>query len=69
MDYLHGTQPISNFVEIWRQTLSINSKVFIMVNLANSLRIIKDYQIVHMDLNLNNVLVYRDYLTKIIDFG
>ena len=22
-----------------------------------------------MDLNLNNVLVYREYLTKLIDFG
>lgn len=22
-----------------------------------------------MDLNLNNILVYKDYLTKLIDFG
>lgn len=22
-----------------------------------------------MDLNLNNVIVYKDYLTKLIDFG
>lgn len=33
------------------------------------MRFLSDYSVVHMDLNLNNFLVYRDYLTKLIDFG
>jgi serine/threonine protein kinase len=39
-----------------------------MVNVCNSLRFIDDYEVVHMDLNLNNILVCKDYLTKLIDF-
>jgi serine/threonine protein kinase len=69
LDYLPNSHPLSNFIEIYSHTLSLNSKAFLIVNLANSLRFINDYQIAHMDLNLNNVLVYRDYLTKLIDFG
>lgn len=69
IDFLPNSQPLSNYIEIFRETLSLNSKTYLIVNLANSLRFLSDYQIVHMDLNLNNVLVYRDYLTKVIDFG
>lgn len=39
------------------------------MNLANALRFLKDYNIAHMDLGLNNILVYREYLVKLIDFG
>lgn len=67
MDYLPQTPPLSSYIEIHK--LSLNSKIFILVNLANALRFLKDYSIVHMDLNLNNILVYRDLLTKVIDFG
>ena len=40
-----------------------------IVNMVNSLRFLNDYEIVHMDLNLNNFLICKDYLTKLIDFG
>lgn len=69
VDFLPNSQPLSNYIEIFKETLSLNSKAYIIVNLANSIRFLNDYQIVHMDLNLNNFLVYRDYLTKLIDFG
>ena len=69
MDFLPNSQPLSNYLEIFNHTLSLNSKAFLLVNIANSLRFINDYQVVHMDLGLNNILVYRDYLVKLIDFG
>ena len=37
--------------------------------MMNSLRFLYDYQIVHIDLNLNNFLDFRDYLTMHIGFG
>ena len=43
--------------------------MYLIVNISNGLRFIDDYNVVHMDLNLNNILVYKDYLTKLIDFG
>jgi serine/threonine protein kinase len=69
MDFLPSSQPLSNYIEIFSNTLSLNSKAFLLVNLANSLRFLNDYHVVHMDLGLNNILVYRDYLIKLIDFG
>ena len=69
IDFLPNSQPLSNYIEIFKETLSLNSKIYLIVNLTNSLRFLNDYQIVHMDLNLNNFLIYRDYLTKLIDFG
>ena len=69
IDFLPNSQPLSNYIEIFKETLSLNSKAFLIVNIINSLRFLNDYQIVHMDLNLNNFLVFRDYLTKLIDFG
>jgi hypothetical protein len=43
MDYLPHSQPLSNFMEILKDTLSLNSKIFILVNVSNALRFIDDY--------------------------
>lgn len=38
-------------------------------NIANGLRFLKNYHIVHMDLTPKNILVWPQLITKIIDFG
>ena len=40
-----------------------------MAQLSNGLRFLAYYKVVHMDLTLSNVLVFDNYLPKIIDFG
>jgi RIO-like serine/threonine protein kinase len=38
-------------------------------SISNGLRFIDDYKVVHIDLNMNNIMVCKDYNTKIIDFA
>lgn len=38
-------------------------------NLANGLRFISNYKIIHLDLKPNNIIVVSDLMTKIIDFS
>jgi serine/threonine protein kinase len=41
----------------------------LLAQLSNGLRFLAYYKVVHMDLTLGNVLVFDNYLPKIIDFG
>jgi serine/threonine protein kinase len=52
-----------------RESLSLDSKMQLLIHISNSLRFLQSSNIVHMDLNLNNILIYDGYLPKLIDFG
>jgi RIO-like serine/threonine protein kinase len=49
--------------------MSLTSKLFILINVLQSLRLIKDYEVVHMDLSPGNIIVSQNYIPQLIDFG
>lgn len=69
MDYNPYCVTLADHLTISRESLSLDSKLHMLAHISNGLRFLTYYKIVHMDLNLSNVLVYDGYLPKIIDFG
>jgi serine/threonine protein kinase len=69
MTFSSTSQSLSNFLSNKKETISINSKLYILINILQALRLIKDYKVVHMDLHPSNVLVNSNYITNLIDFG
>lgn len=41
----------------------------IFIHIANALNFLEKQQVVHMDLSSHNVMISRDLLVKLIDFG
>lgn len=40
-----------------------------MFSLVQALRYLRDYKIVHLDLKPQNIMLYANYLVKLVDFG
>ena len=69
MDYNPYNITLLDHLSLRKHSLSVESKLNLLANISNGLRFLTYYKVVHMDLNLNNILVYDGYLPKIIDFG
>ena len=53
-----------------RKTMSLRTKLFFLAQIAHGLRFLRNYNIAHLDIKANNVIIIlKDFLTKIIDFG
>ena len=68
MEYLQGDE-LDFFVMARSETISLWTKVCLLLNVVHGLRYLANYNIVHLDLKPINVLVCRQLITKIIDFG
>ena len=69
MDFMGNCDPLSIFISKKNDTLSIKTKLYVMTNAMQSLRLLHEKQVVHLDFTPNNILVCPSYLTKLIDFG
>lgn len=58
-DYLYYTQ----------ETLSYHTKIFLCSIIAQAIRYLGSYQVVHLDLKPRNIMLCRYMNIKIIDFG
>lgn len=68
MEYIQGEE-LDYFAMIRNETISLWSKIFVLLNMVHGLRHLTTYGIVHLDLKPINVLVCRQQTTKIIDYG
>ena len=67
MELIAGDE-LDTFIEK-QLTLSLWSKVYVLLNILQGLRHLVSQKIVHLDLKPSNIIVSRNYITKIIDFG
>ena len=49
--------------------MSLATKLYIMFSIAQSIRSLREYRIVHLDLKPSNILMHYKMLIKLIDFG
>lgn len=68
MDYVAGNT-LSEQMQKKYETITFSSKMHIISHLSNALRFLDQYEIAHLDLSPSNVIVVKDFLIKIIDFG
>jgi serine/threonine protein kinase len=48
---------------------SLQSKLALMFSICQSLRYLREFNIVHLDLKPNNIITYYNFYIKLIDFG
>ena len=60
---------LMEYVMLRRDFISMNSKIYILFMLIQAMRYLKMYNIVHLDLKPNNILVSKSMMVKVIDFG
>lgn len=70
MDAIINCNTLRDFLILNKEILSLKTKLIILSHIAQGLRFLSNYKIVHMDLKPNNVLVMlKEGLVKIIDFS
>ena len=60
---------LGEFLVSHRSSLTLATKLSIMGHVANSLRFLHYYKVIHMDLNPNNILINEINRPRLIDFG
>jgi eukaryotic-like serine/threonine-protein kinase len=56
-------------MRLHRETLSPASKVLILLMLVQGIRFLSSYEVFHLDLKPQNVMITKSMMVKIIDFG
>ena len=52
-----------------KESFTSSGKLHILTHLSNALRFLNEHSIAHLDLSPNNIMVVKDFLVKLIDFG
>jgi serine/threonine protein kinase len=68
MDYI-PTKTLAEFLKSYDASLSLQTKLSYMFSIAQSMRYLREFNVVHLDLKPSNILMYHNMLVKIIDFG
>lgn len=69
MNFTSNCDTLATFLNKKKDILSFSSKIYLLINILQALRLIKDYNVVHMDISPSNILVNSNYITQLIDFG
>jgi serine/threonine protein kinase len=68
MDFL-PFRDLKDFLNSNSKSVSLITKLHLILSITQSLRYIRDYQIAHLDLKPNNIMIFCNLLIKLIDFG
>jgi serine/threonine protein kinase len=68
MEVLQG-DCYDNFLTEKADTLSLWTKVYLLLNIVSGLRHLNGYNIVHLDLKPLNIIVCKSLIPKILDYG
>lgn len=68
MDYI-PSRNLKEFLHVGATSVSLLTKLYLIFSIIQSLRYIRDYRIVHLDLKPNNIMIFVNMLIKLIDFG
>lgn len=68
MEYLNGEE-LDFYVMKHHVTISLQTKLYLLLNVVHGLRFLANYKVVHLDLKPINIMVCRNLITKIIDYG
>lgn len=52
-----------------KKTLSLLSKMYLLLSITMGLRYLETYNVVHLDVKPNNIMIAPGLNVKIIDFG
>jgi serine/threonine protein kinase len=67
-DYLnHPT--LAEYITKNKETMSYQTKIYFGYIIAQGLRYLQEYQIAHLDLKPSNIMVCKQMMVKLIDFG
>ena len=69
MDFDPVSLPLGEYLSARRRSLTLNSKFSMLGHIANALRFLHYYRVIHMDLTPNNILINDQGLPRVIDFG
>lgn len=69
MNFMSNCDTMASFLEKKKEVLSFSSKIYVLINVLQALKLIKEYDVVHMDLSPGNVLISSNYISRLIDFG
>lgn len=68
VDYLnHPT--LAEYIAKNKETMSYQTKIYLGYIIAQGLRYLQEYQIAHLDLKPANIMVCKQMMVKLIDFG
>jgi len=62
-------EELNGFIEKRQCSISLWSKLYLLLNIVHGIRHLINYEIVHLDLKPMNIMVCRYLITKILDFG
>jgi serine/threonine protein kinase len=68
MDYIPGNT-LADESSKKAETQTNSAKLHILFHLSNAIRFLETHGISHLDISPHNVIVVKDYLIKLIDFG
>ena len=68
MEFIQGDE-LDFYIMTRVETISLWTKVCILLNLVHGLRYLENYGIVHLDVKPINALICKQLMVKIIDYG
>jgi len=68
MDFI-PFKTLRDYLKSNRDSMSLITKIYLILSITQSLRYIRDFRIVHLDLKPSNIMIFCNLLIKLIDFG